>query len=353
MLLFCDGYDHYNTAAAFLAKYGSALNGAYSVNGSAGRNGTAGMRLNDVSFFGAQGQPVLLPSNITGKLFVGFSWNGAVRPAEQCLVVYMDGTTVQCTVNIQADMKINVRRGNTGSGTIIATSTNAVAFGAHHYFEVGITIHNSAGTIDVKYDGVAVAGLNGLTSQNTRAGSNNYANRINLFGAVSNACLGGSSSIVDIDDMYICDDSGAQNNTFLGDVRVQAIFPNGAGNSTQFTPSAGSNFQNVDETTPNDDTDYNHSATAGHIDLFTMGDISPTSGTIKAVMVWMYARKDDGGSRTIRSVVRSGGTNAVGTTVSVGSSYAYYQGLHELDPAAAAWTISTVNSIEAGYELVS
>lgn len=353
MLLFCDGFDHYNTAAAFLAKYGTTLNGAYTINSSAGRNGTAGIRLNDTTFYGAQGVPVILPSNITGKVFVGFAVNMALRAAEQCLVAFMDNTTVQCTVNIQTDMKINVRRGNTGSGTIVATSTNAISYGAYHYFEVAITVHNTAGTIDVRWDGQNVAGLSGLTSQNTRNGSNNYCNKVNLYGAPSNTALGGSATIVDVDDLYICDDSGSNNNTFLGDVRVQSIFPSGAGNQTDFTPSAGSNFQTVDETTPNDDTDYNSSSTANHIDLFAMGDITPTSGTIKAVVVWVYCRKDDAGSRQLAPAVRSGGTNAFATTINVGSSYAYYQGLFELDPASAAWTITTVNSIEAGYKLIS
>lgn len=353
MLLFCDSYDHYNTAAGFLAKYGTTLNSAYTINGSAGRNGTAGLRLNDVTFFSAQGIPVILPSNITGKIIVGFAVNMALRASEQCLCTIQDGTTIQCSVNIQTDMKINVRRGNTGSGTIIATSTNAIAYGAYHYFEVAITVHNTAGTIDVRWDGVNVPGLTGLTSQNTRNGTNNYGNRVGLFGAPSNAALGGASTIVDVDDLYICDDSGAQNNTFLGDVRVQAVFPSGAGNSNQFTPSTGSNYQTVDETTPNDDTDYNSSSTANDIDLFAMGDITPTSGTIKAVVVWVYCRKDDGGSRTLAPAVRSGGSNSFATTISVGSSYAYYPGIFELDPASAAWTVTTVNSIEAGYKLIS
>lgn len=353
MLLFCDSFDHYTTAAAFALKYGTALNSAYTLNSGAGRNSTYGLRLNDVTFYSAQGVGYVLPSNVTGKLFVGFAVNMAARAGEQCLVAYMDGTTVQCTVNIQADMKINVRRGNTGSGTVIATSTNAIAFGAYHYFEVAITIHNSAGTIDVRWDEQNVAGLSGLTSQNTRNGTNNYANKVNLWGAPSNAALGGSATIVDVDDLVIYDDTGSYNNAFLGDCRVQCIVPTGAGATTNFTPSAGSNYQNVDEATPNDETDYNSSSTANDIDLFTMGDITPTSGAIKAVMVWMYARKDDGGVRQLAGAVRSGGTNAFATTVTIGSSYGYYQGLHEVDPAAAAWTITTVNAIEAGYKLIA
>lgn len=346
MLLFCDSFDHWVTADA-AAKWGQALQGAFTINSSAGRNSTAGLRVNSS---GNNFGPKLALAN-TATVILGMAVNFASQTRENCLFSFYDAGTRQVTVNIQTDNKINIRRGATSSGTIIATSTNPVSVGAYHYFEIKIKFHNTTGTIDVQWDGAAVAGLSGLTGLNTRAGSNNYANEIYVWSDGTTASL--SMQTVDGDDFYVCDDSGANNNNFLGDVRVQCVVPTGTGNSNAFTPSAGANWQCVDEAAQNGDTDYNESSNAGDIDLFATGDISPTSGTIKAVMVWMYAKKTDGGVRQLAGAVRSGGTNAFATTVTLGASYAYYPGLHELDPAAAAWTVTTVNSIEAGYKLIA
>jgi len=45
-----------------------------------------------------------------------------------------------------------------------------------------------------------------------------------------------------VDDFYICDNSGASLNNFLGNTRVPAQSPNGAGASTQWTPTGSASF---------------------------------------------------------------------------------------------------------------
>jgi hypothetical protein len=60
------------------------------------------------------------------------------------------------------------------------------------------------------------------------------------------------------------------------------------------------------------------------------------------------------GTRQIAEVCRSGGTNYVGTTQTLGSSYLMYRQIHETDPAtSAAWTQTGLNSAEFGVKVVA
>src|SRR5262249_36678260 len=158
------------------------------------------------------------------------------------------------------------------------TSTSFLSAGAFNYIEVKITISDTVGVVTVRVNGTSTGWL-ALTSQDTQNGGPSTITNIILGGdLVTNA----SNAPSHFDDVVILDTTGAVNNDFLGDCRVEAIFPNGAGNYAQWTPSTGSNFQNVDENPPNDDSDYNSSSTAGQIDTFNYSNLSVTSGTVKA-----------------------------------------------------------------------
>ena len=155
------------------------------------------------------------------------------------------------------------------------------------------------------------------------------------------------------EDFYVCDDVGSIANSLLGDCRVELQLPDGAGNSTDWTPSTGSNYQCVDETAPNSDTDYVSNRTAGDHDSYTFDDIVTVDGEIYAVQTNMFARKNDAGTRQIKSLIRSGGSDyATGTTHTLIDSYKYYPDIYEHDPdTSSAWTISGVNAAEFGPKL--
>jgi hypothetical protein len=164
----------------------------------------------------------------------------------------------------------------------------------------------------------------------------------------------GQNGVPVFDDFYICDTSGSFNNDFLGDARIKAVFPDGAGNYTEWTPSAGSNYQAVDENPPDDDTTYVSSSTPNQRDTYTFGASGLPSSTVKAVVVNMQARKDDGGTREIAGMARSSSTDGVAATQTLASSYANYQGIFETDPnTSAAWGLSAVDGAEFGHKLIT
>jgi hypothetical protein len=154
-----------------------------------------------------------------------------------------------------------------------------------------------------------------------------------------------------IDDMYICDGSGSLNNDFLGDVTVSALLPNGAGNTTGWTASAGSNYQCVDEATPNDDTDYVSTSTLTAKDTYAFPSVV-AGAEVKAIQVFAAVRKATEGPGKVKHVVRSNSTDYDSAEMGIGgTTYSYTRTVHETDPATGvAWTESGVNAAEFGIK---
>ena len=85
-----------------------------------------------------------------------------------------------------------------------------------------------------------------------------------------------------------------------------------------------------------------------------MANATPSAGVVKAVGIHLFARKDDGGVRTIAPVVREAGVNYVGGNQNLGASYVYVTQYYEKNPATAAdWTLTEVNADEFGVKEVA
>jgi len=258
-------------------------------------------------------------------------------------VEYLDGSTIHVGWYSNTNGSISVRRGGAG-GTILGTTvTGLLSSTVWSYIEFKATIHDTTGVVVLKVNGVEV--LN-LTNQDTRNGANAQVTSLQIYNIVANTV--GTYW----DDIYICDTNGAVNNDFLGDVAVKRLLPSGAGNSTDFTPSAGSNYACVDEAAVNDDTDYVQSTTVGHKDLYAFGDLPTGTWVIKGVAVNLQAKKPDAGSRTARALTRTGATDYEGGDLSVGIAYANLQTFFETNPnTGVAWTHSEVDGAEFGEKV--
>ena len=166
---------------------------------------------------------------------------------------------------------------------------------------------------------------------------------------------GSAGGDIVMDDIYVCDDTGGTNNDFLGDIRVEALLPNGNGNSSQFDGSDGNTTDNyllVDDATPNDDTDYVESPDSGDKDTYAYGNLASSTGSVYGVQICPYARKTESGIRNLKTVARLSGTETDGPERPVGDSYAYMPDIRETKPGGGAWSISDVNSAEFGQKVV-
>lgn len=179
-----------------------------------------------------------------------------------------------------------------------------------YVFDVYIKIADAGGRIVVKIDGVTVIDFTGDTKP---AGDTTIA-AIGFQGITGQNWNG--------DDLAINDTTGVVDNGWINDIRIVAQEVDGNGDTNEYTPSAGSNYQNVDETPANDDTDYNEDSTAGHRDMYTVGDFDASGGKT-ITRVWAEARCRDtvaaGGK--VRLGVKTHGTVYLSSDISLLTSY--------------------------------
>ena len=343
MPFFIDGFDHYNTFPQANVKWGTASAGfsgsAFSALGGGpfgyGRSvtlgDTASMQLTNITRFGAAAN--------SPNWLVGFYLNLSVSASgERTFFRLRDGSTTQ--IEVRFEFALNAFRFYRGT-TLLDSVITSYAPGNWGHLCLYIVVNNTTGSIKASLNGGAAFYT---FSGNTRNSTNNYATNLQLVGSSSGFLLHS------FDDFFAVWGEGAPYNDLIQPRRVYFALPDGAGALTEWTPSTGSNWQNVDENPPNDDTDYNSSSTPGQIDTFTQ-----SIGTIPApdvVQVTSYVRKDDAGTRTLRNVIRSGSTNAESGDITVASSYEMQTRNWQQSPfTSSAWGASEVQNLQVGYKI--
>lgn len=334
-LRFMDSFDHYATAN-ILKKWSSIYGDVTIVSG--GRFGTNCMQIAGNAY-----AKRALGVNAS-TLIVGFAVNFGSVGSFHPIVQLWDSSITQISVNGSATAGLlEIRRGNAGDSPLLATAETPVNAGVWYYLEIKVVFHDSAGSVELKINNTTYASATGI---DTVASANAYANSFSF----NNASFYPATLY---DDLYVCDGLGAVNNNFLGDHRVECLFPSGAGAHAEWTPSAGSNYQNVDDATPDDDTTYNsqNDADLPETDTFAMTNLVSTTGTIAGVQSLLYVRKDDAGDVTVNPVFRISTTDYNGAGTNVPDTYLYRSEIFEKSPATdAAWAIAEINGLESGYK---
>lgn len=321
-IVFLDSFDHYSTSD-INRKYNSSLTA--SISAGTGRRGTNAMLV------GTTGNIQKTIGTPTTSV-IGFA-QSQTSLGDFNMIELRDAGNVQLYIRTRADGKISVLR---WPGTELGVSTATIAINAYHFFEVKSVIDTVVGSVQVKLDGTTILNLAGV---NTQASANNYITNFRIVGGGTNRS---------IDDLYF------DTANFLGDGACECLFVNANGNTNQWTPSAGTNYENVDDTTPDNDTTYNSEATATEIDLYNMDNLSTTSGIVEGMQVVGCLRKDDAGARNIRLMTRSGAVNYYGSIQALADAYLFYTEVWEDNPnTAAPWAIAEVNGAEIGVELNS
>jgi len=272
-------------------------------------------------------------------LITGFGFKyGTIGVVSRMMAFYEPAGQQGMNLRITVAGELDARRDGTFLG---ATTGLGLVTGTWYYIEVKTLIHASAGTFEVKVAGSTVLNLTGI---DTLAGSTAQLRAVRLTGA-------GSTVLFSFDDWYVCNDSGATNNDFLGNCRVDAIFPNAAGDASDFTPSAGSNYQNVDDNGHDSDITYNEDSTSTNQDLFNYESM-PSVGTIYGIQINTVCRETDATTFSLKTLSKTGTTTSADTAQTIGTTtYTTLTRVLETDPdTASAWTISGLNSAQFGYE---
>lgn len=258
------------------------------------------------------------------------------------------GGSEQVHLEIQSNagsFELRVMRGATQLGI----TSQAFVYNAWHHFELKVVPNTSTGSFELRHNEVNVLSASGVNT----AGSG--SNQADVFAMRFDT----TSTNVRFDDIGVWGGSGAAPTDFVGDSVVEGIQVTGAGASTQWTPSAGSNFDNVDDpgnATPDDAGagGFNESDTVGQRDLYAFGDLTQIDGTILWVQLDTQLAMATTGSRNVLTKYRDPDT----TVVDIDSKpvtqtvYSSFRDVMSVNPnSLAAWDAADVNGGQFGVEI--
>lgn len=272
----------------------------------------------------------------------GFFWGAAATGNILDIFGPLAGpTNAHITFRVVASGTLEVYRG-ASSGTLLQAIPVAFQANAWHFIEFKLKVNDASGVIEVKIDGTVVYTFAGDTCAQS---SETTINMIRL-GTVASSFY---------DDFYMLETAGAAPNSYLGDVAVETLFPNNNGTTSQLVGSDGNsvnNYQQVDEV-PAVIADYNGSATVNQKDTYALTDLIHAVGTVIAVQTQALCLKSDAGAANMKIVERVAGVERDSTSQALTASPGSHidGGCNATDPSAAAWTIASVNAMEAGVKV--
>jgi hypothetical protein len=319
-VIFADSWDHYSSITSAWDFGGTDCK--IDLTGTVSRTGIGCLIITSAAF--GPTHNLAVPSN---KVIVGTAYYSN-SVSEQVVIFFLDDQTGAQVVWIEvlADGALRVLTNNSPFQTVLGTSDPAkFQFSTYNYIEAKVNTTGVPGTasVVVHCNGHEVLNLTGLTL---------------AAGTVRQVQLMAAGGIPDArhDDTYIIDWTLGPNSDFLGPVNLYTAVPD-ADVSVSWTPSAGSNFQNVDEIPPNGDTDYNSSSTIGQSDLYRHPLTAVPANSTVFALVHRLDLKVDSGARTVNSdVFGSTGGAAVLT-----SGYKIYTFPLDINPnTGLTWAVS-------------
>ena len=250
-------------------------------------------------------------------------------------------------VSNAGSFEMRVMRGATQLGI----TTEAFVYNAWHHFELKVVPNTATGSFELRHNEVNVLSASGI---NTAGSGSNQADGFAMrFESISTSAR--------LDDIGVWGGSGAAPTDFVGDSVVEGIQVTGAGASTQWTPSAGSNFDNVDDAGNGAPDDvgaggYNESDTVGQIDLYAYGDLTQIDGTVLWVQLDTQLAMAAMGSRNVTTKYRDPDTTVVdiATKAVTLTLYGGFADVMSVNPnGAAAWDVADIDGGQFGVELDS
>lgn len=252
------------------------------------------------------------------------------------------GSSSICQFKSGSTILVDIRR-NSGTSkleayrgsTLIATGTTVLNLSQVYHLQVRVNIHDTTGIVQVKMDGVLDLDFSG----DTKPGTDTTTNAFQIGQTTTNPMT------IQFDNVVI-DDA-----TWPGKTNIQAIRPNGAGNSAQWTPSAGSNWDCVDEV-PASDADSVVTNVNDQVDLYAAGNLVGTIDSVVCVQVQARAVKE--GAATPQNLalgVRTGATDYFFSDKIIPTAAKSVFNLWAQNPnTAAAWTKTEVDGAEIGIK---
>lgn len=309
------------------------------------RTGTYSLRIDAASEYASYSVGAAGKDEVFIRLAVYPTGDGT-HPTMDVMLQVFDSTGVN-HLTFAVDNVANLLKCFLGNTTgALLDSCPAPAFNAWTCYEVRILIANAPnGIVQVKEEGV-LTDLD-FTGDTQNAGvADVYTVRLGSETVNTDAFLEAY-----YDDLAVNTTDGAANNTWIGRGGIQGLVPSGAGTTTQWTPSAGNNWDCVDEQPPSD-ADYVGSSTLNQIDTYAATNLVGT-GTIDATCDWMRGQLDAPGAGNVARMFRIGGVDYAGSDLPLAAgSWAYVKQIDEVSPdTGIAWVLAEVNAAEIGEKV--
>jgi hypothetical protein len=364
-LKYTEGFDWLESAdlpSAFGAFANIQPSGTMTQTIVTGRNGDGALQIVpafDAPVANMQGKAWTTNIAADGTIIVGFSIKintmHTTGDLGICLIKGASGnsdTIINLAVIINTTKVIQagtVSGGNFSTAIFGGTGTTTFVTGVWYRIEIKFYSHASAGTVEVRINGVTEINLTGKDTLNGSDNANaSVTLGVNYPGAVAPSVI--------FDDVVILDTTGSLNNNFLGDVQVKMRKPNGNGNTNQFTGSDADSTDNYllvdDGAAPDEDTTYTEDSVSGNKDLYAYENSPSGTATIFAVNVKTLARKTTAGAADLKAVARSNVTETDSGNLGLTTSYTIKPAIYEIDPnTSAAWGTSGFDSAQFGVKV--
>jgi hypothetical protein len=375
-LLFTDGFDHYTNPAdkwsSVSAPTGTLTIASGSARAAQGHGLTVqqGIVPSDSQYLEKE---VVASSQIT----VGFAFKTILSQIGadaqftdgtfHGLLAFMDGVSPQVIFGLNGIGQIQGFIGTPGatppsSSGPVATSGVAVPLsGVWSYLEFIVRFSSSiVGSILVRLNGTTVISLPSIRTSTT---TNQFSDRIRI-GHIGNTatrpgntyaygCTGMSHMV---DDLYILNNIGAQNNAPLGDIRVATLMPLSDGPHTGFSVAgATAHADALSEIPPDGGTSYVAATAVGSTDFVNLHAL-PRPGALRAVQVGSYSKSPDGSATTMRHVIRDSvaSTSAHSpAAIAVTPNYTFTATPFDQNTNQENWTSASLATLQAGIEVIS
>lgn len=300
--------------------------------------------------------------SLTQTLVVGWrqKWDEAPSPGDRVVMYFRDYIS-DSNRGFQAKLTFE-RDGNSAFGAfklwrgdedaLLAESDPDFEWSAYHYYELKMTLSTSStGSYEFRANGnVVFSGSSVRTSDDK-----NGADWVQMFGAEETF----------LDDWYVLDDAGTENNDFLGDQIIRTVFPDADGANSQWDRSptgvSGNDYENVrkggtgilQEDVEQLVSTYLASDSANEKVTLSHDTLDVEGGDIHAVVQEGYLRNESATQRDFRFLFReSGGSEYAGSDITTETTgYLGYQRFMEQNPDTSAdWVENDINNGEFGVE---
>lgn len=346
-LIFADGFDEYSSETDIINKWDDVDTSKLNYLPTEGRFGGGCVTIVDdqaglkkhINTTAVSGQSLF----ITASILIKDSHDSGSEP----LIWFNSPDGILQASMYMASGLVDVRR-SSNSGSVVGIASTPLLTDTWYTLEIEIECENS-GSCKVRIDGVEIINDTG----DLRASS--------YTSGVSSVEFTGkdepSNTGIYWDDIVIYDNTGSSFNSFIGPTRIATVKPNAVGDDSDGTPTAGNNYENVDEADTHDgDTTTVSFATAGDKDLYQCESLPVTPIDIKGVVVSAYSRAGGTTPREAKLKIKHGGTEADGDDFQVPHSVGYKvrQDGFSVNPSTGlAWTEAEINAMQIGIEVVT